>query len=141
MGVIRNRSDRLARHRARRFRATPSYVEKVLWALLRDRGEGWKWRRQVPVGRYIVDFFCVEAALIVELDGEQHTERASYDARRDGYLRSLGLRVLRIRNEDFLSDTGGVVAAIRFACREAASGRGTLGRRPVAFHCTSRASP
>jgi very-short-patch-repair endonuclease len=77
---------------------------------------GWKWRRQVPKGRYIVDFLCVEAALVVELDGGQHAEQATYDARRTNDLEGLGLRVLRFWNFEVIENCNGVCLAILDAC-------------------------
>ena len=63
--------------RARALRATQTEVEGLLWGRLRNRRLwGWKWKRQVPRGPYIVDFFCADAALVVELDGSQHVDRA-----------------------------------------------------------------
>ena len=74
------------RSRARTMRAAPTDSELRLWRLLRDRRlSGFKFRRQVPVGPYIVDFLCVGAKLIVEADGSQHAERR-HDSIRDAYL-------------------------------------------------------
>jgi very-short-patch-repair endonuclease len=75
-------------------------AEPALWNLLRDRRlEGLKFRRQVPVGRYIVDFVCLRHRLIVEADGPFHEERATYDAERDAWLRRQGFVVLRFPNQ------------------------------------------
>jgi very-short-patch-repair endonuclease len=65
---------------------------------------GWRWRRQVPEGPFIVDFLCVEAGLVVELDGGQHTDQAAYDDRRTAYLEGLGLRVIRFWNSAVLTN-------------------------------------
>ena len=73
---------------------------------------GFKFRRQHPIGRYICDFVCLEAAVIVELDGSQHVTDAPYDANRDAFLRSTGFRVLRFWNGDVLSRTDSVVETI-----------------------------
>ena len=71
---------------ARRMRATPTEAEQRLWRLLRDRRLcGLKFRRQVPVGPYIVDFLCVGARMIVEADGSQHADSRRY-AVRDAFL-------------------------------------------------------
>jgi very-short-patch-repair endonuclease len=64
------------------------------------------------VGVYICDFACVEALVVVELDGSQHVERSNYDARRDSFLRSNGFRVLRFWNDDVLSRTEVVLETI-----------------------------
>jgi very-short-patch-repair endonuclease len=119
MGVIRHRHTRLVRHRAKRLRLDPTRAERELWAWLRDRRlDGWKWRRQVVVGPFIVDFVCLEAALGIELDGDHHAEQHVYDARRDAYLRARGLRVLRFRNDDFLDNPAAVTNAILDACHQ-----------------------
>ena len=90
------------RARARAMRGAPTDAERRLWRLLRDRRlNGLKFRRQVPVGPYIVDFFCVDAELIVEADGSQHAENMR-DEVRDAYLAQRGCKVLRFWNYDVL---------------------------------------
>src|SRR5918995_2090297 len=77
-----------------RRRATPT--ERRLWEILRDhRLEGRQFRRQHPIGPYIVDFACPRDRLVVEIDGEIHEQQREYDAERDDCLRSLGYTVLR----------------------------------------------
>ena len=81
------------------MRHEPSATERVMWTLLRHRKlEGLKFRRQVPLGRYIADFVCLRHRLIVELDGPFH--KAEYDAARDAWLTSQGFRVMRFKNEE-----------------------------------------
>ncbi|MES3027057.1 MAG: endonuclease domain-containing protein [Pseudomonadota bacterium] len=105
------------RNRARALRVNQTRVEARLWAALRDRRlGGWKWRRQVPLGPFIADFVCAELMLIVELDGGQHFEAAPYDARRTGYLESLGYRVLRFWNSVLIEDSDAVCDTILRAC-------------------------
>ena len=87
---------------ARMLRQQMTTAETILWRALRgSRFEGNKFRRQVPVGKYIADFLCVEEKLIVELDGAPHDalEQKVHDARRTIWLRSQGYRVLRIHND------------------------------------------
>jgi very-short-patch-repair endonuclease len=73
--------------KARRLRVNQTDVERLVWSRIRDRQlSGCKFRRQVPIGRYIVDFVCREAALIVELDGGQHSSITNYDADRTRWL-------------------------------------------------------
>ncbi len=99
--------------RARHLRRTMTDAERLLWRHLRGRQlGGHKFRRQVPVGRYIADFLCQEARLIVELDGGQHAERADYDDKRTAVLESLGYRVIRFWNTDVLANTDGVLTTI-----------------------------
>ena len=91
--------------------------EARLWNALRDRRlGGWKWRRQVVLGPYIVDFYCDAAKLVVEADGGQHSEQVGYDARRTAYLERQGLRVLRFWNHDVLTNSDGVCRMIIDAC-------------------------
>ena len=117
MGVIRNRRDRLVLRRSRLLRRNDTDAEARLWGELRDRRlGGWRWRRQVPVGLFIVDFLCVEARLVVELDGGQHADQIAYDARRTAYLNRLGLTVIRFWNAQVLTSRSGVCLSILQAC-------------------------
>lgn len=100
------------RDRARQMRANPTPAERRLWSMLRDRRIGEvKFRRQHVVSPYIVDFACLERALIIEADGGQHAESLS-DRRRDAYLRGKGFRVLRFWNNDVLENSAGVFELI-----------------------------
>jgi very-short-patch-repair endonuclease len=91
------RLERAARdHRAQELRREMSKTEWRLWYRLRGRQlNGFKFRRQVPLGPYFADFACLEATLVVEVDGEHHGEQFAYDARRDRWLGEMGFRVLR----------------------------------------------
>ncbi len=93
--------------RARNLRLAQTIFERKFWARVRNRGlGGLKFKRQAPIGPYIVDFLCEEAALVVELDGDQHglDSGIAHDARRDAYLGLKGYAVLRIWNGDFMRD-------------------------------------
>ena len=81
---------------ARMLRRSMNTSEYIVWEWLRNRRTGFKFRRQVPIGRYTVDFYCAEAMVVVEVDGEQHALQERYDAERDGFLNAQGLAVLRI---------------------------------------------
>ena len=95
--------------RARTLRINHTEAEARLWSRLRNRSlDGFKFRRQIAVDPFIVDFLCSEAMLIVELDGGQHAEQTDADARRTTYLEERGYRVLRFWNNDVLSNTDGV---------------------------------
>jgi len=86
------------------LRKNQTEAEAKLWRLLRaKRLAGHKFRRQLPIGRYIVDFACPAAHLIVELDGSQHADSA-YDQRRDAWLATQGWRVLRLWNNDLADE-------------------------------------
>jgi very-short-patch-repair endonuclease len=101
---------RLRNARAMRHIATDA--EKKLWRLLRSRQlEAFKFRRQVPIGRYIADFVCHEQQLIVEVDGGQHSESAK-DQERDRWLSEAGYRVVRYWNNDVLKNPHGVLESI-----------------------------
>ncbi len=94
----------------RRLRRDQTAAEKKLWFQLRDRRlGGWKFRRQCPVDRYIVDFLCADAHLIIELDGGQHAVRAEADARRTEILELLGYLVVRYWNNDVMQNIEGVI--------------------------------
>jgi very-short-patch-repair endonuclease len=100
--------------RSRALRRDSTNAEKHLWAILRNRNlEGWKFRRQVPIDSFIVDFCCIKARLIVEIDGEQHEDaRKRYDDARTRELEALGFRVVRFWNRAVLRETEGVIQEI-----------------------------
>ncbi|HLA80573.1 MAG TPA: N-6 DNA methylase, partial [Thermoleophilia bacterium] len=92
---------------ARELRKKETPAESIMWELLRDRRcANLKFRRQHQIGEYITDFFCDEYKLVVELDGPVHDDQhqSKKDRTREAYLQSLGLTVIRLRNEEFLSD-------------------------------------
>jgi very-short-patch-repair endonuclease len=110
---------RLALVRRRALRRRETDAERALWWLLRDRRvSGLKFRRQHSVGRYVVDFFCLECGVAVELDGGQHftEEGRAYDQKRTEYLQARGVRVVRFSNREVFEEMEGVVAGIRQAC-------------------------
>lgn len=99
----------LIRARARVLRKNSTEAEKVLWGQLRFwQVDGYKFRRQQPLDKYIVDFICFEKRLIIELDGGQHAEQLRYDSERDGWLRDQGFFVLRFWNNDVLQNLSSV---------------------------------
>jgi very-short-patch-repair endonuclease len=99
--------------RARQLRRDLTGPERVLWQALRaGRLGGWKIRRQVPFGPYVVDFFCHASSLAIEIDGDSHIDRAAPDILREAELRACGLRILRISNDDILKNLEGVLEAI-----------------------------
>ena len=104
------------------MRADSTKAENVLWQALRNKQlEGLKFKRQVPLDGYILDFVCFDARLIVEVDGGQHAESQS-DEIRDRYLTSEGFRVLRFWNNDVLRNTSGVLEVILGALAEPSPG-------------------
>ncbi|WP_284155332.1 asparagine synthase-related protein [Sulfuricystis multivorans] len=98
---------------ARQLRREATDAERLMWYLLRDRRlAGRKFRRQHPVPPYVLDFYCAELKLAIELDGGQHAERFERDAQREAYLAEHGIRVLRFWNHEVLSQTEAVLEAI-----------------------------
>lgn len=100
---------------ARHLRRDQTPGEKVLWKKLRaKRFHGFKFRRQVPLGPYIVDFLCTEKKLIIEIDGDSHYESGAkmHDAERETYLRAQGFDVLRFGNRQTCESIDGVLTAL-----------------------------
>ncbi len=103
-------------HFARQLRHSMTDAERRLWSKLRNRSlGGYKFRRQVPIEGYIADFACVEAKLIIELDGGQHTTSGEADQRRTEAIGSAGFLVLRFWNRDVLTRTDFVLDEIAAA--------------------------
>ncbi|MGB3270627.1 MAG: DUF559 domain-containing protein [Rhodanobacter sp.] len=99
--------------RARQLRNDSTDAERRLWYFLRRRHlAGHKFRRQYPLAGFIVDFVCIPARLVVELDGGQHLDARAYDERRTAALQGEGYRVQRFWNDDVLLRTDDVVAEI-----------------------------
>ena len=92
--------------RAREMRGAMGASESVMWGYLRHERTGFKFRRQYPAGPYFLDFFCREASLAVEVDGECHAERTDRDAMRDAWLASRGIEVLRVPSLALFESTG-----------------------------------
>lgn len=98
---------------AGRLRREASDAERKLWLAVRNRQQGGlKFRRQVSIGPYVADFACVEAGLVIELDGSQHADAVAYDERRTRFLESEGYRVLRFTNHDALTNFDGMIETI-----------------------------
>ena len=91
-------------------------AEQRLWMRLRaNQIHGYRFRRQVPIGRYVVDFACLKARLVIELDGSQHAQEVELDQRRTAWLASQDFRLLRFWDNDVLLQTDSVIEAIRVA--------------------------
>jgi adenine-specific DNA-methyltransferase len=110
-------SDRDPSWRLRGFARTKRHnhtdAEGLLWSMLRNRKlAGMKFRRQVPIEGFIVDFYCMETKLAIELDGSQHGDAAAYDAWRSRLLALHGIRVLCFSNEDVLKDVRVVLRTV-----------------------------
>jgi very-short-patch-repair endonuclease len=98
---------------ARNLRSNSTDFEIKLWSLLKNRKlEGFKFRRQALIGKYIVDFICHEKGLVVEVDGGQHMEASKADDLRTVWLESHGYRVIRLWNDQVLKETDAVLQEI-----------------------------
>ena len=101
------------------MRREPTEPERRLWQKLRRKQlDGYKFRRQHPIGRFIVDFYCHEAKLVVEVDGDSHAFQEAYDAARTAWLEAQGLRVLRFDNQTVMKNLDGALELILAICWE-----------------------
>ena len=104
--------------RARELRQPQTPAEERLWRLLRGRQlVGYKFRRQHPIGRFIVDFYCAACHLIVEVDGDSHVVQPEYDQARTGWLEDTGHTVVRFTNHEVFETPDAVLEAIAECCR------------------------
>lgn len=114
------------RNLARSLRKASTEAEQRLWHhLRRNQLEGQHFRRQHPIGPYVVDFVCLDAHLIVETDGSQHQDN-EHDSIRDAFLARYGFRVLRFWNNETLGQTEAVLAAIIAALQESPTLRASV---------------
>ena len=103
--------------KARDLRQTATRAEEIVWQFLRrKRVAGMRWRRQQPIGPFIVDFDCPDLKLVIELDGHAHENREDADWTRQSYLEEQGLTVLRFFNGDVYQRKEGVFNRIRHTC-------------------------
>jgi very-short-patch-repair endonuclease len=113
--------DKNLKHQARSLRTTTTDAERKLWSAVRRKQiKGRLFSRQKTIGRYIVDFYCASASLVVEIDGGQHYtgEGRDKDRQRDQALAAMGLKVLRFSDRDVLTNVQGVLEVIWVACGE-----------------------
>lgn len=92
-------------------------AEKALWSQFRAKKIGCKYRRQVAIGTYIVDFCCAKHRIAIEVDGGIHKKLRERDVNRDEYIQAVGFQVLRFSNEYVLNDISKVLEAIQIACK------------------------
>ena len=103
---------------AQQMREDMTEAEAILWEAIRERRlGGLKFRRQHPAGRFVFDFYCPHAKLVVELDGGVHDDRAEYDAERTAELERFGYTVLRFKNEDIYNRLPEVLDEIEHTAR------------------------
>jgi len=110
--------------RARELRRPQTPAESELWARLRNAQLGFKFRRQHPIDRFIVDFYCHACRLIVEIDGDSHAGQAEYDGERAEWLVERGYHVIRFANDDVRQRLEAVLEAIVSECCRLASTEG-----------------
>lgn len=113
---MRNQEKEERTRKARVLRNSMTLAEKLLWSRLRSKQiDGYKFRRQHPVFNYIVDFYCHELKLIVEVDGEIHylADQADYDKRRDKLLTINGFHIYRISNHEVVTDLNSAVNKLK----------------------------
>ena len=110
--------------RAKAMRKTALPAEVLLWNKIRSKQiSGFKFRRQQPLDNFIVDFFCAQARLVIELDGESHQgeQKQKADIKRQNYLEDQGFKVLRFTNEDVYKNLNGVLEEILMQCQNISS--------------------
>ena len=105
---------------AKHLRRNQTHAESLVWAELRGRKcGGYKFRRQVPIGKYVVDFLCVSQKLIIEIDGPSHEVAIEYDANRTSVLEAMGYHVIRLTNDDVYENLDASIEAIWTALENA----------------------
>ena len=104
----------------RKLRSNPTNAKMLMWRVLRKKQTGFRFRRQHPIGRYIVDFYCPEVRLVIEVDGDVHSLEASveYDEIRDEFIRAQDYEILRVTNNEVLTNMSMVFALIKDICEE-----------------------
>ena len=101
---------------AKILRKRPTDAERYLWTMLRRKQiHSYKFRRQVPIGNYVVDFACMNKRLVIELDGGQHARQEEYDTLRDAWLQEQGFQVIRFWNNQVFKETEAVLRCIEEA--------------------------
>ena len=110
----RHRIHPAIRQFARELRQPQTPAETTLWRYLRNRNLEYKFRRQHPIEFFIIDFYCAEAKLLIEIDGDSHFQKAQmeYDQARTGYLETLGYKVIQFTNDDVRYNINTVVTRI-----------------------------
>lgn len=109
---MQNQASTAARQHAKTLRTGMTDAERRLWSRLRGEQLGVKFRRQHPIGTYVLDFVCLDQKLAIEVDGSQHLDQQPYDERRTAWLEGHGWSVLRFWANEVLSDTDAVVSCI-----------------------------
>jgi very-short-patch-repair endonuclease len=109
---MQDQASTAARRHAKTLRVGMTDAERRLWSRLRYEQLGAKFRRQHPVGNYVLDFACLDPKVAIEVDGSQHLDQMSYDKKRDAWLVARGFQVLRFWANEVMSDTDAVVSRV-----------------------------
>ena len=116
---MEKQNNKLHRDLARNLRKQMTVPEQQLWAGLRKRQlDGYRFRRQTPLGRYIADFVCLEARLVIELDGDYHNNQQAYDRERDNWMQQQNFQVLRFWNHEVVHQKENVIQQIRYTLHQ-----------------------
>ncbi len=116
---MEKQNNKIHRDLARNLRKNMTDPEQQLWDALRKRQlDGYRFRRQMPLGRYITDFICLEARLVIELDGNHHHDQQGYDRERDNWMQQQNFQVLRFWNHEILNHQQFVIQQIRQALHQ-----------------------
>jgi very-short-patch-repair endonuclease len=135
-------NDQLQKERIRELRKNQTEEENILWQEIRGRKiNNLKFHRQYSIGPYIVDFFCPEIRLVIELDGERHKDAREYDAERENFLKNEDIKVLRFWNHEVMNDLKRVLERIREEIKNnplnPSYNKGEIGGNPlVPFKCS-----
>ncbi len=122
----RHRFNQIILAHAREMRHPQTPAEATVWRYARNQALGYKFRRQHPIERFIIDFYCAELRLCIEIDGDTHLEedQQEYDAARTEYLESIGRTVIRFTNEDVRYNINAVIQEIKDTCERIRQERG-----------------
>lgn len=104
------------KHLRKTLRNNPTNAESFLWSKIKNNFLDFKFRRQHGIGDYIVDFYCSEIKLVIELDGEVHEYKYESDIKRDNFLVEQGIKILRYRNEEVMKNIEGILDDIKNNC-------------------------
>ena len=104
--------------RARELRKKQTEAEKIIWNVIRRKSLGVEFHKQVPILDFIVDFYCHEIGLVLEIDGEIHNTQFLEDSNRAGRIESYGIKILRFKNEEFFKDVTSVLRRIKSEIQE-----------------------
>lgn len=102
----------------RKLRTETPKGEQILWQKLRRQTLGYKFRRQYGIGKYIVDFYCQELRLAIEVDGITHEDKVDYEEKRDKYLKAKNIKILHFRSEEIFCNLDNVIENIYYFCQE-----------------------